>query len=140
MFDEKTIARFWSKVDIRGENECWEWQGPKDFGNYGRFKSEIAHRLAYRLTKGEIPSKLYVCHKCDNPPCCNPTHLFLGTPADNVADRETKGRGRKTKGYKQITPDEAAQIRKLYFESLYTKIDLSKKFNVSLRTIYRVLK
>lgn len=94
-------ARFWSYVDKRGEGECWPWLGAvtKNEGR-GRFtlrrESFSAPRVAYALTFGE-PAAL-VCHTCDNPPCCNPGHFFLGTHADNVHDCIAKGR---TAGQKQ---------------------------------------
>ena len=96
------------------ENGCWEWTGKKmceSFnGGYGRIsidgKHYTVHRLAYMLAIGEIADGLLVCHKCDNPPCCNPEHLFLGTPEDNMNDCVTKGRleGRKGVGAKKLKP------------------------------------
>lgn len=79
------------------DNEkCIEWQGPKDGGGYGYVKHEKklwkAHRLAYHLAYGDIPNGQYICHKCDNPPCVNPLHLFAGTQQDNVRDMVSKGR------------------------------------------------
>ena len=86
------IERFWSKVDIKDDDSCWMWTAAKlvNFG-YGAFGVrgsvvERAHRMSYYLVKGDIPKGLHVLHKCDNPPCCNPSHLFLGTDQDNVDD------------------------------------------------------
>ena len=87
--------RFWARVDRRGPDECWEWQGTRISGKYGRLARDgyhvWAHRLAWELENGPIPDGLLVCHRCDNPPCCNPAHLFLGTYADNARDRDLKG-------------------------------------------------
>lgn len=83
--------RFWSRVDVGAPNACWEWQGARDSFGYGQAR-EATHRTAWALTHGPIPSGMCVCHRCDNPPCCNPDHLFLGTRADNNRDRHAKGR------------------------------------------------
>lgn len=98
--------RFWAKV-CRGDG-CWEWQGyrmPKGYGQVGIGHSGLilAHRLAWELTHGPVPTDLFVLHHCDNPPCCNPDHLWLGTKADNNRDMAQKGRHRGTTGkrYKQ---------------------------------------
>lgn len=90
--------RFWMYVDISaGPESCWPWtKSRRDFG-YGRMAFagtvESANRIAWRLTNGDIPNGLLVLHSCDNPPCCNPKHLFLGTHEDNFADMVSKGRG-----------------------------------------------
>jgi hypothetical protein len=100
----RPIARFGSdgervfaKIDRRGPDECWLWRGRKTVCGYGevRFggKSQLAPRVVYSLAVGPIPDGLYVLHRCDNPPCCNPAHLFVGTQRDNVADMMAKGRG-----------------------------------------------
>ena len=90
---------FWSRVDMSaGPTACWPWVGTRDPKGYGRFCHNgvrtRAHRVAFRLAHGSVPSGLSVCHHCDNPPCCNDSHLFVGTNADNVADRHAKGRSR----------------------------------------------
>jgi hypothetical protein len=76
-----------------GPAACWPWTGSCTRHGYGKLSAtEVAHRVAWELTNGPIPSGLCVLHRCDNPPCCNPAHLFLGTRSDNVADMVAKGR------------------------------------------------
>jgi hypothetical protein len=87
---------FWSRVDKSGgPDACWTWTGFRDEDGYGRLRFEteqIAHGIAYLLSIGPVPDGLCVCHSCDNPPCCNPAHLWLGTNQDNTHDRHIKGR------------------------------------------------
>lgn len=97
-------SRFWSKVKRGDPADCWMWTGARAHG-YGRIRTIgkrfcRAHRLAYALAHGD-PGPLLVCHRCDNPLCVNPAHLFLGTVQDNNLDRDTKHRARGRHG---ITP------------------------------------
>jgi hypothetical protein len=88
-------AYFWGKVK-KIEGACWEWQGWRDKDGYGRISVKDrpmrTHRFAYELSKGPIPEGMCVCHSCDNPPCCNPNHFWLGTSPQNTEDSKNKGR------------------------------------------------
>lgn len=93
------LERFWAKVDKDGPGGCWIWTSTRNHRGYGLFRDiparQVAtHRYSYMLHKGEIPEGLFVCHTCDNPPCCNPDHLWLGTHLENMRDRGAKGRYR----------------------------------------------
>lgn len=94
----ESIAAFWSRVDRRADDECWPWTGPGKVGGYGgvsvaSLRGPIAaHRIAFGLANNGIPDGLYVLHTCDNPPCCNPAHLWAGTHLENMLDMRTKGR------------------------------------------------
>jgi len=102
LFLRTTTEYFWSKVDIRGKDECWNWTAGKLPTGYGLFyrkgHSKFTHRIAWEFVNGIIPDGMLVCHHCDNPACCNPAHLFLGTDFDNMSDMIKKGRDRHLKG------------------------------------------
>ncbi len=102
-------ARFWPKVDKRSDSECWPWIASRNRYGYGTFgvgsssggvmSVAKAHRVSWELHNGQIPDGLYVCHGCDNPPCVNPAHLFLGTAHDNFDDMRSKARGSRGSGH-----------------------------------------
>lgn len=91
-----TEGRFWALVDVRGEDDCWMWQGGSYSDGYGRFyhggKTVRASRFAWENINGPMADGMKACHSCDTPGCCNPRHIWLGTYAENNADRAAKGR------------------------------------------------
>jgi len=97
------VERFWSKVKTSGNDTCWTWTSGTTQAGYGKFgesrkgRTILSHRYSYKIKYGKIPDGLFVCHHCDNPPCVNPKHLFLGTQSDNQIDSSNKKRHRNTK-------------------------------------------
>jgi hypothetical protein len=111
---------FWDKVWIG--DECWEWRGCRNrLGGYGRLSIDgqrvLAHRVAWEMEQGPVPDGIRVLHRCDNPPCVRPDHLFLGTQADNIADMRAKGREAGRKGNRNgraiLTAEDIAEMRVL---------------------------
>lgn len=142
--------RFWSKVNKQEEDSCWEWTAALNNG-YGWFfvngKARNAHRVAAFLSDmiDDIDGGMHVLHKCDNTKCCNPKHLFLGTNADNVADRVKKNRSGHKKmigqenGMSKLSDVEVRTIRGLYFSSQNSQSKLAKRFNVQQSHISRIV-
>lgn len=125
---------FWDKVD-KGPG-CWTWTASRDLAGYGQFgfrrRVERAHRVSWILHNGEIPSGQKVLHRCDNPPCVNPAHLFLGTQADNVRDMFAKGRNRTSRG-------EAVNTAKLTATQVLEILDLKGQADqVTIAAVYGV--
>lgn len=98
------LDAFWGKVDVRGPDECWEWRGARYHDNYGAFnvrrgdgsKTQMrAHALALTLAGAEDGAGRYALHHCDNPPCCNPRHLYWGDQRRNIADMDRRGRANR---------------------------------------------
>ncbi len=158
--------RFWSKVTKT--HSCWLWTGAKKIDGYGQFgvlnKTQQAHRVSWELHYSPIPPGLHVLHRCDNPPCVNPAHLFLGTNADNVKDRIEKGRtatgnhggrvfgdrnGARTHpetrargdrhGCAKLTAREVFEIRQVYAEGSVSRQHLAERFGVSRGTIGHIV-
>lgn len=112
--DAISIAKFWSSVDVKRDCECWVWRGAANERGYGRYADTMAHRVAYTLIKGEIPEGALVRHVCDNPPCCNPKHLLIGSHSDNSKDAIDRRRiawGERNHNTR-ITEEDAVYIRK----------------------------
>jgi hypothetical protein len=109
--------RFWSKVEKIPFHECWEWVGARCDKGYGRIDRsgilERAHRVAYEILVGDIPAGQHVLHRCDNPGCVRPDHLFLGSNARNMADKVSKGRQRKGEQIpsSRLTAKDVSRIR-----------------------------
>jgi len=121
---------FWDNVDKTTSNNCWIWTGVI-VRKYGRFRGKPAHRIAWELEFGSVPNDILVCHECDNPPCVNPDHLFLGTTKDNAIDRSLKDRNRDQYGEKNsmsiLTKEEVSEI----FTSSLPQIRLAEIYKIS---------
>lgn len=159
---EYNKERFWSKVDKKEEgNLCWVWRGSKSKEGYGVFyldkKIWVATRALYVLNYGIDPGDLYVCHKCDNPSCCNPGHLFLGTNSENLIDMRSKDRqakgethGTKTKvgkykngscsGRAKLCPEQVIEIRRLHKEEHISYRGLSEMYSMNKSSLHQLIK
>ena len=137
--------RFWRRVEKT--EGCWLWMGCRLKGGYGRLwyvdRLVLAHRLAYFLTFGEIPTSINILHDCDNPPCVKPGHLFLGTQADNVHDAIRKGRDVSSPGElnggARLSELQVLEIRRLY-ECGKIRSRLAADYKVNWSTINRIIR
>lgn len=147
----KKIARntpehFWSMVSIKDEKSCWEWMACKSKKGYGSIHwtaigEDKAHRVAYILAIGNIPSDMCVLHKCDNRSCCNPNHLYAGTNAQNVIDKISRGRqpcliGERN-GRAILSSENILEIREMR-RSGYKLKDISAKYGVTMSNISQI--
>ena len=147
-------SAFWRFVVPSSPDECWEWSGPvmTTRGGYGRLEPMVngkrlsfaAHRMSWEIHFGPIPDGMLVCHRCDNPPCVNPAHLFLGTPKDNTRDMVGKGRqipsrlpGEKN-GRARLLWDEVREIRECY-RAGDTQRGLAARYGVEKTTIANIV-
>jgi len=140
--------RFWSRVNIAGADECWEWRSTKQTYGYGilkiKGKMKGAHRLAWLFTNGEIPNGLWVLHKCDNPSCVNPNHLFLGTARDNAQDRARKGRNGNQNGEQgnnsKLINEQVLEIHTKYRTTSITQRELATQYEISQSQINNIVR
>jgi len=144
-WSQEQEERFWAKIRKGGEDECWEWEGYRGQDGYGQYwvgyRNFRAHRIAWLLTYREsISPGLCVMHVCDNPPCCNPSHLKLGTIAENNLDRALKGRSAQgeSHGNVHLKRGEVLQIREMHFSGL-TIPKLANGFGVGRNTIHDIV-
>ena len=146
--------RFWAKVDKKGPDECWNWNaciGKSGYGWFGLGSGEgpkFAHRVSayyYRILK-DIKDTIQVLHTCDNPRCCNPNHLFLGTNADNVADRHKKGRDGwiprlgEANPRAKLTERQVVEIRQRYSLGDTSQSILGREYGVSQTCILKIVR
>jgi hypothetical protein len=142
--------RFWVKVDKRGPDECWEWIGHRNKNGYGTIRpggrgnaSVTATHVSYELANGPIPNGLWVLHRCDNPACVNPNHLFLGTHQDNVDDMIAKGRKRAAHGEAQhnskLTTEQVIAIRQRYAAGNITMYQLAAEYGIGAGPICNII-
>ena len=139
---EPTHVRF--EQYVQRTDGCWLWAGGRTERGYGRFKVDgktiRASRWAYEHFIGPIPDGLCVLHRCDNPPCVNPAHLFVGTDADNVRDCLAKGRHRHGGTGSRLTVEQRAEIRRRYTGAYGQQAALAREFGVHPTTICHLVK
>lgn len=145
------FSSYYTERDAGYKTPCWEWhRTDPSTGGYGIVtisgKKWKAHRLSWFLFRGEIPSGLLVCHHCDNPPCANPDHFFIGTHLDNCRDAESKKRITHIKGIAHPLAkldDEKVRFIRSNFKPRskdMNSITLAKRFGVQKSLIYRIVK
>lgn len=142
----KLKERFMKKVKVNNDTGCWEWLGFKGLNNYGQFsiggRTVLAHRASFLIFNGDLVRGMCVCHRCDNPMCVNPVHLFQGTRSDNMQDCIKKGR-RNSKGAEGVkhhrsvfADDDIRSIR----NSSDTRRNLADKYGVTTSAIGQILR
>jgi hypothetical protein len=145
-------SRFWAKVNKIGANDCWNWTAHVSKSGYGWMgvgnkKSNFAHRVCAVLEGllDSLDNPLHVLHKCDNRKCCNPSHLFTGTNADNIADRVSKNRSKskpqpgELNGMAKLSTVDIIDIRRIYAQGGISQSKLAKMYNTQQSNISRVV-
>lgn len=139
------VDAFWSRVDMTDQDGCWEWQGARTDRGYGVYAPLPGvllrtHRVAYALHNNGIDDELFVCHTCDNPSCCNPSHLFLGTPKDNNDDKMAKGRHKSASGESNPQSKLTAEKARLIYLDKRTNREIGQEFGVSSSLVSMIRK
>ena len=132
------LQRLRKFVVVAEESQCWVWTGAREEKGYGKTKiagKQVAvHRAVYELLVAPIPTGMSCCHRCDNPSCCNPDHLFLGTQRDNINDMLAKNRQSS-----KLNPEQVREIRKIYKHGGITQKQIAEQYGVSRHTITDLL-
>lgn len=137
------LVRFWSKVAMKGEDECWEWRD--DLLSRPNFSWKgvdyIAARLAYEMAIGPLPAGLFACHSCDNGQCVNPKHLFPGTLQENNADCTNKGRMQRGEAHyrAKLIPEQVIDIRRRYAAGGISQAALAREYGVIQEAISKII-
>lgn len=143
---ENQIIVFWHQIIITADDkQCWLWTGNLDEDGYGRtwfnYKKQNAHRVAWMYPDYVIPDGMIVCHSCDNPACCNPRHLFIGTYQDNSSDMVSKGRQMKNDNhYKcKLSNEQVVEIRDKYARGIARQYELAREYGVTSDNIWQIV-
>jgi len=148
------MNKFWEKVDKTDPSGCWIWTGARSSAGYGQIRIQhrlyYAHRLMWIIMRGVIPYGLEILHKCDNPWCVNPDHLFIGSQSDNIIDSVSKGRFNRPWGENhpkaKLTVEQVHEIRYLYaprvgrYDRRMSQRKLARLYGVSRSAIDNILK
>lgn len=147
--------RFSEKVSPEPMSGCWLWTGAADPNGYGHIRAggkkmpQVgAHRVAWELANGTIPDGLFVCHRCDNPACVNPAHLFLGTSGDNMRDKVRKGRCGDTRAHRvargsghhkaKLNEETVVDVKRLLSEGRLTQKEIGRRFGISQTAVHYI--
>lgn len=155
--------RFWSRVEVKAEDECWPWLGKTEKNGYGRISittrpytrtHQFSHRIAFVLRYGALNDGECSLHECDNRPCCNPKHLYRGTQQANIKDRDERGRthrgpnpklsaaikGRPNKAIRKLTPEAVVWARQQVGEGRRSVRSLARELGVHHRALGNAIK